>query len=261
MQNQGAKIVIITGATSGIGKATAMEFAKKGYNVIITGRREELLEDLKEKIKKKYAVKVKCLVFDVRKLSEVKKAFKSLDENWSDIDILVNNAGLAKGLDYIYDGSTEDWDLMIDTNLKGLLYVTRMVTPRMKELGKGHIVNICSTAGYEAYPKGNVYCATKAAVVALTKAMRLDLYQHNIRVSQVSPGHTEDTEFALVRFDGDSTKSKIYEDFTPLRAKDVADAVFYIATRPKHVNIQELVLMGTQQAGSNFIHRSGRLTD
>lgn len=261
MQNQGAKIVMVTGATSGIGKATAQLFAKKGYNLIITGRRTELLENLKEKIKRKYAVRVKTLEFDVRKLDEVQKAFQSLDEYWSDIDILVNNAGLAKGFDYIDEGQTEDWDVMIDTNLKGLLYVTRMVAPRMKKLGKGHIINICSTAAYETYPKGNVYCATKAAVKALTRAMRLDLYQHNVRVSQISPGHTEDTEFALVRFDGDENKAKIYEDFTPLRAKDVADAVFYVATRPKHVNIQEVVLMGAQQASSNFIHRSGRLTD
>lgn len=261
MQNQGAKIVMVTGATSGIGKATAQLFAKKGYNLIITGRRTELLENLKEKIKRKYAVRVKTLEFDVRKLDEVRSAFQSLDENWGDIDILVNNAGLAKGFDFIDEGNTEDWDVMIDTNLKGLLYVTKMVTPRMKKLGKGHIINICSTAAYETYPKGNVYCATKAAVKALTRAMRLDLYQHNVRVSQVSPGHTEDTEFALVRFDGDENKAKIYEDFTPLRAKDVADAVFYVATRPKHVNIQELVLMGSQQASSNFIHRGGRLTD
>lgn len=260
MQNQGAKIVMVTGATSGIGKATAQLFAKKGYNLIITGRRTELLENLKEKIKRKYAVRVKTLEFDVRKLDEVQNAFKSLDEYWRDIDILVNNAGLAKGFDYIDEGKTEDWDVMIDTNLKGLLYVTKMVAPRMKKLGKGHIINICSTAAYETYPKGNVYCATKAAVKALTRAMRLDLYQHNVRVSQVSPGHTEDTEFALVRFDGDENKAKIYEDFTPLRAKDVADAVFYVATRPRHVNIQEMVLMGSQQASSNFIHRSGRLT-
>lgn len=260
MQNQGAKIVMVTGATSGIGKATAQLFAKKGYNLIITGRRTELLENLKEKIKRKYAVRVKTLEFDVRKLDEVQNAFKSLDEYWRDIDILVNNAGLAKGFDYIDEGKTEDWDVMIDTNLKGLLYVTKMVAPRMKKLCKGHIINICSTAAYETYPKGNVYCATKAAVKALTRAMRLDLYQHNVRVSQVSPGHTEDTEFALVRFDGDENKAKIYEDFTPLRAKDVADAVFYVATRPRHVNIQEMVLMGSQQASSNFIHRSGRLT-
>jgi len=249
---------MVTGASSGIGKATATLFAKNGYNLIITGRREQRLEELKEKLKRKYGVKVKILLFDIRKNAEVKKAFKSLDENWQNIDILINNAGLAKGFTSVQEGIIEHWETMIDTNLKGLLYISRLVSEKMVEMQKGHIINICSTAGHEAYPKGNVYCATKAAVNMITKNMRLDLYQHGIRVTQVSPGHVEETEFALVRFDGDAERAKIYEDFTPLRSKDVAETIFFAATRPKHVNIQEILVMSTQQAGSNFIDRSGR---
>jgi NADP-dependent 3-hydroxy acid dehydrogenase YdfG len=258
MQHIISKIVLVTGATSGIGKATAQIFAKNGYNVIITGRRKERLEELKTKLVKKYGVEILALNFDVRDLNAVKKAFKSLKPNWKKIDILVNNAGLAKGLAPIHEADIEDWEAMIDTNIKGLLYMTRIVSPEMVKAGKGHIINICSTAGHETYPNGNVYSATKHAVNALTKSMRLDLYKHGLRVSQISPGAVEETEFSLVRFDGDAKKASIYEDFTPLRSKDVAETIYFVSTRPKHVNIQDVLMMGRQQAGSNFIDRSGR---
>ena len=252
------KLALITGATSGIGKATAAIFAKNGYDLIITGRRKKRLDELRQKMKEKYGVKVKALSFDVRHLSAVKKAIGSLDEEWLAIDLLVNNAGLASGFDPIYEGNTKDWDTMIDTNIKGLLYMTRLVSPKMVNRKKGHIINICSTAGHEVYPKGNVYCATKHAVDALTKSMRIDFHEHNVRVSQVSPGHVEETEFALVRFNGDKKKAKIYEDFQPLKSKDVAKVIYFIASQPKHVNIQDILMMGTQQANSNYISRSGR---
>jgi NADP-dependent 3-hydroxy acid dehydrogenase YdfG len=253
------KLVFITGATSGIGQATAKIFAKNGYNLIITGRRNERLSEVSQRLVRKYGSEVKTLCFDIRHNDEVNAAWQSLDPNWQVVDILVNNAGLAKGFDPIYNGQLNHWETMIDTNIKGLLYITRLVSPGMVERKSGHIINLCSTAGHEVYPNGNVYSATKFAVDALTKSMRLDLYKHGIKVSQVSPGHVEETEFALVRFDGDAQKAKIYEDFTPLRSKDVADAIFYLASRPKHVNIQHILMMSTQQAGSNFVDRSGRM--
>ncbi len=252
------KIALITGATSGIGKATAVQFAKQGYDLIITGRRKKRLDEVKDRLRLKYGSKVKSLNFDVRQLSACKKAIGSLEEEWLDIDVLVNNAGLASGFDPIYEGDTKDWDKMIDTNLKGILYMTRLISPHMVNMKRGHIINVCSTAGHEVYPNGNVYCASKHAVDALTKGMRLDLHKYNVRVSQVSPGHVEETEFALVRFHGDKKKSKIYEDFQPLKSKDVAKVVLFMASQPKHVNIQDVLMMGTQQASSNFVDRSGR---
>lgn len=258
MKNKLAKTILITGATSGIGKATATVFAKKGHNLIITGRREERLHHLAEKLVRKYVIEVKTLVFDVRNHADCQKAFNKLPKGWKNIDILINNAGLASGFDPIYSGHIEDWEKMIDTNIKGLLYMSRLVTPGMVKRKSGHVINICSTAGHEVYPNGNVYCATKHAVDALTKSMRIDLHAHNIRVSQVSPGHVEETEFALVRFHGDKEKSKIYNDFVPLSAKDVAEIILFMATRPKHVNIQDVLVMGSQQANSNYIDRSGR---
>jgi NADP-dependent 3-hydroxy acid dehydrogenase YdfG len=188
----------------------------------------------------------------------VEKAINSLPDEWSAVDILINNAGLAKGFHPIHEGHLQDWETMIDTNLKGLLYVTRLISPDMVARQKGHIINVCSTAGHEVYPNGNVYSATKFAVQALTKSIRLDLYKTGVKVSQVSPGHVEETEFALVRFEGDKEKASIYNDFTPLNARDVADSIYYIASRPAHVNIQEILIMSSQQAGSNFIDRSGR---
>ena len=259
--SQISNVALITGATSGIGRATALLFAKKGFDVIITGRREERLQELKSKIKKKYGGKVKTLCFDVRQYDEVERALNSLHGHWAEIDILVNNAGLAKGLDPVYDGDLEHWNIMIDTNIKGLLYVSKLVSRSMVDKGRGHIINICSTAGHETYPKGNVYAATKHAVDALTKGMRLDLHQHGIRVSQVSPGHVEETEFAITRFDGDTTRASIYEGFNPLTSKDVADTIYFIASRPLHVNIQDVLMMGTQQASSIFIDKTGRKYD
>ena len=253
-----SRIVCITGATSGIGKATAQIFAKNGYDLILTGRREERLKHIAEKLSRKYAVKVKTLCFDIRKWKAVKSAVAQLDSKWLKIDILVNNAGLAKGFDWVHEGKIQDWDTMIDTNVKGLLYMTRLISEHMVARKKGHIINVASTAGKEVYPKGNVYCASKHAVDALTKAMRLDLHKYGIRVGQVAPGHVESTEFALVRFDGDKNKAKIYEDFVPVNSKDIAKIIFFIASQPKHVNIQDILVMGTQQANSNFIDRSGR---
>ncbi len=253
------KIVLITGATSGIGKATAKRFAKNGYDLILTGRRKDKLKEITNKLASKYAVDILPLCFDVRKHDKVKKALKSISGKWQNIDILINNAGLAKGFDPIHEGNIEDWEIMIDTNLKGLLYMTREITPLMVKAQRGHIINVASTAGKEVYPNGNVYCATKHGVDALTKAMRIDLHRHGIRVGQVAPGHVESTEFAQVRFHGDKKKAKIYEDFTPTNSKDIARVIYFIASQPKHVNIQDILVMGTQQASSNFIDRSGRI--
>ena len=255
-QNE-VKRVLITGATSGIGKATAELFAKHGHKLILAGRRQDRLDILKLHFEQKYNSDIQLLSFDVTNVNEVRSSFGSLSNEWRDIDILINNAGLAKGFDAIHEGELSDWDAMIDTNIKGLLYMTRAFSPIMVEKQSGHIINVCSTAGSEVYPKGNVYCATKFAVDALTKAIRLDLHKYNIRVSQISPGHVEETEFAKVRF-GDAERAKIYEDFQPLKAEDVAESIYFIATRPDHVNIQDILMMGTQQANNNYIDRSGR---
>lgn len=253
-----AGLVFISGATSGIGMASAREFARQGYYLILCGRRRDRLESLKSELEDRYPVNIRILQLDVRDQSSVQSAIDQLDDDWKQIDILVNNAGLAQGLAPIHEGEIQDWDTMIDTNIKGLLYLTRAITPHMVARKSGHVVNVASTAGKEVYPMGNVYCATKFAVDALTKAMRLDLVQHGIRVSQVSPAHVEETEFALVRFHGDAERADIYQDFQPLKASDVADAIYYICSRPAHVNIQDIVLMGTQQASSTVINRSGR---
>lgn len=258
MHNPLSKIVMITGATSGIGKATATLFAKRGYHLIITGRRKEKLDTLVQKFRKKYAAQVIALCFDIRNADETKKAWNSLDTHWKRVDILVNNAGLAKGYAPIHKGKIDDWEQMIDTNIKGLLYITRLVSPVMVKHKKGHIINVCSTAGHEVYPNGNVYSSTKYAVDALTKSIRLDLHKHGIRVSQVSPGHVEETEFAKVRFDGDAKKANIYSDFNPLTSRDVAEIIEFMVTRKRHINVQDILVMGTQQASSNFIDRSGR---
>ena len=249
------KIVLITGTTSGIGKATAYKFAQNHYDLIITGRRTELLRALADEIISKYHVDVLPLCFDIRNKESVQTAVESLDEKWKQPDVLVNNAGLALGLQGVQDGQFDDWDTMIDTNIKGLLYMSRLIAPLMIAKGKGHIINIGSIAGKEAYANGNVYCATKFAVDGLTKAMRLDLFSHGIKVSQIAPGAVQ-TEFSMVRFKGDSGKAKnVYQGFTPLRGEDIADAIFYVATVPDHVNINDLVIMPAAQANATNIHR------
>ncbi|MEM6722585.1 MAG: SDR family NAD(P)-dependent oxidoreductase [Bacteroidota bacterium] len=253
----GRGLVLVTGATSGIGKSCAELFAQNGYSLIITGRRKKRLKSFRKHLKKTYGVKVKSLAFDIRKMEAVSAALDSLPDKWLAIDILINNAGLAKGLAPIHEGQLEHWETMIDTNLKGLLYITRLVSPLMVKRGKGHIVNIGSVAGKEVYPNGNVYNATKHALDALTKGMRIDLYKHNIRVSAVHPGHVE-TEFAIVRFDGDEQRARIYEDFQPLTALDVAETVYFIASRPPHVNIQDVLIFSTQQGSATLVNRDGR---
>jgi NADP-dependent 3-hydroxy acid dehydrogenase YdfG len=253
------KIALITGATSGIGKACAHLFAENGYDLIITGRRSDRLHALAETLKTQFTTTVFPLVFDVRDAEQVSLTMNTLDESiWMRCDVVINNAGLAKGLDFIHEGKMEHWETMLDTNIKGLLYITRFVSPFLVRKKSGHIINVGSIAGREVYAKGAVYCASKAAVDALTKGMRLDLHNHGIRVSQVSPGHVEETEFARVRFDGDEQRAKIYDDFQPLRSSDVADVIYFMASRPPHVNIQDVLMMGTQQASATIIDRSGR---
>ena len=251
-------VVLITGATSGIGRATAEIFAENGYRLILTGRREGRLQELKKHFELAYNTDVLVLAFDIRDAVAVQASLGNLPESFQHIDILVNNAGLAKGLSPIHEGILEHWETMIDTNVKGLLYVTKIVSAGMVAHRHGHIINVCSSAGKEVYPNGNVYSATKFAVDALTKSMRLDLHTHNVRVSQVSPGHVEETEFALTRFDGDVERANIYSDFQPLKSRDVAEIIYFMATRPPHVNIQDVQLFSTQQASSTMINRSGR---
>lgn len=251
-------IALITGATSGIGLATARLLAKQGFRLILNGRRLDRLHRLKAELEEQYQTPVFLLPFDVRNAQAVFDGIASLPADWSNINVLVNNAGLAKGLSPIHEGDINHWNSMIDTNIKGLLFVTRAVSPGMVARRSGHIINVGSLAGKEVYYRGNVYCATKFAVDALTKAMRLDLHTHNVRVSSVSPGHVEETEFALVRFDGDEEKSRIYDDFQPLTAPDVAASISFLIHTPEHVGIHDLQLAATQQAGATSIDRSGR---
>lgn len=245
------KTAMITGATSGIGKACAAMLARNGYNVIITGRRENRLNELAQKLRNNN-VEVKTLTFDVRHKEEMESAWQSLPKEWKKPDVLINNAGLAAGADPIQDGDWNDWEQMIDTNVKGLLAVSKTIMPAMIERKQGHIINVSSIAGSEVYANGNVYCASKHAVHAITKGMRIDLLPHNIRVSSVSPGMV-DTEFSLVRYHGDQKKaSKVYEGLTPLHADDVADAVEFMITRPAHVNVNDMLLMPTAQASAVY---------
>ncbi|WP_343703363.1 SDR family NAD(P)-dependent oxidoreductase [Chitinophaga sp.] len=249
------KIALITGATAGFGEACAERFAKEGYHLIITGRRQERLQQLQERLQQQYNVEVQVLVFDVRSKAACETALHSLPPAWQAIDVLVNNAGLALDLSPIDEGNTEDWDTMLDTNVKGLLYVSRIVMPWMKARRQGHIVNIGSTAAKTVYAKGNVYCASKAAVDALSQGMRIDLLPYNIKVTAVHPGAAE-TEFSLVRFKGDVGKAKdVYKGFTPLSGQDVADVVYYCCSLPPHVCINDLVVTPTAQANAYYIHR------
>jgi len=250
------KIIFITGATSGIGKASAELFAKNNYDLIITGRRNEKLEELSSKLKNEYNIKVLVLNFDVRDKNAVKSVISSIPDKWKNIDVLLNNAGLAVGLDNIQEGKIENWETMIDTNIKGLLFVSHEIIPLMIKNKKGHIINIGSTAAKAIYEKGNVYCATKFAVDALSKTMRVDLLNQGIKVTQVSPGAAE-TEFSIVRFNGDKAKAKnVYNGFKPLTAKDIADSIYYVTTLPNHVCINELEITALAQANSNYIYKT-----
>jgi len=248
-------IALITGATSGIGKSTAIEFAKKGYDLIITGRRQERLEELKALLTEEYAIKVLNLCFDVRDEKQVEAAINSIPTEFKTIDVLVNNAGLAAGLSTIQDGKLAHWEQMIDTNIKGLLYVTKHISKILIENKKGHIINVGSIAGKEVYANGNVYCATKHAVDALNKGMRIDLLPHGIKVSSVNPGMVE-TEFSIVRFDGDEERAKkVYENIQPLKPEDIAETIYWMASRPAHVNINDLIIMPTIQANATTVLR------
>ena len=248
-------IAFITGATSGIGKATALEFAKHNYDIIITGRRNERLQELKAAVEKEHTVKVLTLCFDVQDEQQVKHAIHSLPQEFLKIDVLVNNAGLAAGLAPIQDGEVHHWEQMIDTNIKGLLYVSKYVSALMISQKKGHIINIGSIAGKEVYANGNVYCATKHAVDALNKGMRIDLLPHHIRVSAVNPGMVE-TEFSIVRFNGDEERAKkVYENIVPLKPEDIAETIYWIASRPAHVNINDILIMPTIQATATTVLR------
>lgn len=250
-----AKTVFVTGATSGFGKACAEKFAANGYNLIISGRRKERLDELQLQLQQQFNIKVLSLAFDVQDKKAVFSSIESLDTEWKQIDILINNAGLALGRDYFDEADLDDWETMLDTNVKGLLYVSRAVVPLMRERGAGHVINIGSTAGKEVYEKGNVYCASKYAVNAISQAMRIDLLRHGIKVTVVNPGAAE-TEFSLVRFKGDAETAKsVYKGFRPLSAQDVADVVFYCATLPPHVCINDLVLTATAQANSFYFNR------
>ncbi|PKQ68152.1 SDR family oxidoreductase [Labilibaculum manganireducens] len=250
------KIAFITGATAGIGEACAKKLAKIGFDLIISGRRKENLEKLKQEIIADYHVKILAIELDVRNQKEVESKINSLPKEWIKIDLLLNNAGLAVGVSPVQEGIIDDWERMIDTNLKGLLYVTRTISPLMIERKKGQIINITSIAGKEVYPGGNVYCATKHAVDAITKGMRIDLLPHNIKVSSIAPGMVE-TEFSLVRFKGDSEKAEqVYNGFTPLYAEDIAETVEFIATRPAHVNINDILIMPANQASARDVNRA-----
>lgn len=250
-----AKIALITGASSGIGEACAHLFAQQGYHLILLGRRENLLEKLAHHLTDKYAIEVKKIQADVRDKENINYVLETLPANWKNLEVLINNAGLSQGLDPIDKGDTADWDAMIDTNIKGLLYVSKVVSGWMVAQKKGHIINIGSIAGKEVYPNGNVYCATKHAVDALNKAMRIDLLPHGIKVTGINPGAVE-TEFSIVRFKGDESRAKkVYDGFEPLVAQDIAEAIWFAVSRPAHVNINDMLIMPTAQANGTILKR------
>lgn len=246
------KTALITGATSGIGRATAHEFAKHGINLILCGRRQERLDTDERALEK--LTHVHTLNFDVRDKEQVQKAIDSLPKEFKQIDILVNNAGNAHGLDPIQSGSLDDWDAMMDINVKGLLYVSKAVIPQMTERRSGHIINIGSSAGKEVYPKGNVYCGSKYAVVAITEGMRIDLNPYGIKVSGINPGLVE-TEFSKVRFKGDAIADGVYKGYKALQAEDIADIIYFTVSRPAHVNIADLLVFPTAQASSTILKK------
>lgn len=249
------KIALITGATAGIGEACARLFAAQGYKLILTGRRTERLESLSAELSSTHRTEVRPITLDVRNKAEVVEKLEALPQEWKAVDVLINNAGLSQGLDPIHEGDTDDWDRMIDTNIKGLLYVTRVVSPWMVARKAGHIVNLGSIAAKETYANGNVYCATKHAVDSLNKGMRIDLLPYGIKVTAIHPGAVE-TEFSEVRFKGDAERAKkVYEGYHPLVAEDIADTIWYVVSRPAHVNINEMVVMPTVQAGAYYWHK------
>lgn len=248
------KIVMVTGATSGIGEACAKKFANDGYNVIITGRRHDKLEALKTQLEAQGA-RVLALTFDVREREAARKVVESIDGEWADIDVLVNNAGLALGLDKEYEGDFNDWDTMIDTNVKGLLNMTRFIVPGMVKRNRGHVINIGSVAGDAAYANGNVYCATKAAVKAITDGLRIDVAESAVRVTNIKPGLVQ-TNFSNVRFHGDDAKAEnVYKGIKPLTGDDIADVAYYAASAPAHVQIAEVLVLATHQANGSVIVR------
>ncbi len=250
-----SKIALITGATSGIGAASAELFAAQGYNIIITGRRGERLNDLSTRLQSSHGIQVKALCLDVRDRQAVQTTLSALPEEWKLVDVLINNAGLSAGLEPLQDGNIDDWEVMIDTNIKGLLYVTKEVSNWMIARRSGHIINLGSIAAKETYKNGNVYCATKHAVDSLNQAMRIDMLPYGIRVSAIHPGAVE-TEFSQVRFKGDTDKAaQVYQGYEPLRAEDIADAIWFLASRPDHVNINDLVIMPKAQASTSYWHK------
>jgi 3-hydroxy acid dehydrogenase / malonic semialdehyde reductase len=250
-----SKTILITGATSGIGKATAAIFAQNKWNIIITGRRQDRLNELQLSLESDYGIQCLPLCFDVQSKKEVNEALGKLPEYWQNIDVLLNNAGLALGRDYFEEASMDDWETMLDTNVKGLLFVSKVIIPLMIARKVGHIINIGSTAGKEVYEKGNVYCATKHAVDAISKAQRIDLLRHHIKVTCIHPGAV-DTEFSLVRFKGNyDTAKKVYEGYEPLSGADVAAVIYFAANTPKHVCINDLVMTCTAQANSFYLQK------
>lgn len=249
------RIALITGASSGIGQACARLFAENGYDLILTARREDRLNELAAELKAAHGIRVLNLVFDIRDRQSTEQAVASIPADWQPVDVLVNNAGLALGLSRFFDGDPGQWDTMMDTNVKGLLYISRVMAQKMIAAGRGHIINIGSIAGKEVYDKGNAYCASKHAVDALTKAMRLELAEYGIRVTGVHPGAVE-TEFSIVRFGGDVQRAEqVYQGFENLVAADIADAVYWAASRPAHVNINDIVIMPTAQPAAGLVHR------
>ena len=249
-----SKIALITGSTAGIGEACASLFAQQNYDLIVTGRRTERLDTLAKRLVSEYGIRVNVLTMDVRNKEEVEK-LQTLSDDWKKVDVLINNAGLSLGMDPINSGSITDWEVMIDTNIKGLLYVTKLVSNWMIQNGSGHIINIGSIAGKETYLNGNVYCATKHAVDSLNKAMRIDLLPHKIKVTAIHPGAV-DTEFSEVRFKGDKDRAKkVYDGFEPLHAQDIAEIIWFAASRPAHVTINDLLIMPTAQASTSHLLR------
>lgn len=261
------KIALITGATSGIGEACARKFAEGGYNLILTARRADKLEAIKQELVDSHStssgqassptdgIKIKTLVFDVRDAEAAKYAVESLEDEWQTIDVLINNAGLALGLEKEYEGEPEDWNTMIDTNIKGLLTMTRLIVPGMVKRNEGHVINVGSVAGDAAYAGGNVYCATKAAVKAITDGLRIDVAESAVRVTNLKPGLVE-TNFSNVRFHGDNERAdNVYKGIKPLTGADIADVAFYAASAPKHVQIAEVLILATHQASGSVIHR------